>query len=342
MDLLVRSDVRSPLDAEFEALGMRVLYCPYDDGPAAFGRRFRQIVEENGPYDVIHCHSLFNFGYVLRLARRLKIPVRLGHAHNARNFEPSPLRRFRVAVRVALFDRWWTGGLACSRLAAREIFGDRWETNNRVGVLYCGVDMAPFEAPPDPCARRELGIPDDAWVIGHVGRFSLQKNHPLIVEAAAEAMRRDPSIWTLLVGTGDTMDATVARVRAMDVGSRFVFAGFRRDIPRLLVSAMDVFLMPSLWEGLSLVSMEAQAAGLRILTSDAVSPEADAAPGMVERVSLAAPPSAWADRLLEWKSSPPSLSRAEALRIMRQSPFNIDNSVSALERWYAEALKGAR
>ena len=146
--------------------------------------------------------------------------------------------------------------------------------------------------------RRALAIPPDALVVGHVGRFTAQKNHAFLVEIARELVRMESRSCFLLVGDGPLRAAIEAKVNGYSIEKHFLFAGLRSDVPALMKGAMDVFLFPSLYEGLGLALLEAQAAGLTSVVSDTVPGESDVIPSLVERLSLGNSASTWARALL--------------------------------------------
>jgi glycosyltransferase involved in cell wall biosynthesis len=245
-----------------------------------------------------------------------------------------------VAARARHLANLWTSGLACSRPAAAELFGQDWERNPRVRILYCGVDLSPFHSAPDHCARTELGLPDNAFVVGHVGRFNEQKNHAFLVDIAEQVIMRDSNVWFVLIGEGEEKVGIQKSVAKRGLAHRFVFEGHRNDIPRVMLDAMDVFLLPSFHEGLPLVGMEAQAAGLPMVVSDAITTEMDGVPGLIRRLSLHQTAAEWAEAVLNLKATGPGVAKREALAAMEDGPFNIQSSVQALQSFYEECVLG--
>ncbi len=189
--------------------------------------------------------------------------------------------------------------------------------------------------------RRELGIPPNSVVVGHVGRFDPQKNHRFLIEIAAVVVTRRPDIDFLLVGDGALRPEMEARVRRMGLSHKIHFAGIRTDVPRLMLGAMDLFLFPSLYEGLGLCVMEAQAAGLRCLISDTVPDEVVRVPQFVEFLSLSAGKDHWASQVIgrldarqpEWTPHLNDITRGQ---------FSMQQSVRPLTDLYTSALKTHR
>jgi glycosyltransferase involved in cell wall biosynthesis len=325
-------------DEEVQALGSRIIHCPHRRQPLAYARRFMQILRNQGPYDVVHSHYHYYSGYVCRLARHAKVPIRIAHSHNDYSQDP----RERVAlwhIYVYLMRRWLvhnaTIGLAASREAAASLYGTGWEADPHWRLLYYGVDLNPFRINIDSYATRaELGIPADAFVVGHVGRFDEQKNHSFLVDIAAELAQREPKVRVLLVGDGPLRPAIKERVVQAGILDKFIFTGERSDIARLMLGAMDVFVLPSHHEGLPLVGIEAQAAGLPFVMSDAITKEVCVVSPLIQQLSLSQSASAWAEAILAKRNAPPSIDRRDALNLIEKTGFDVSFSVGELEGVY--------
>lgn len=323
-------------DEEIRSLGCRVLPCPDTKRPWRYAASFSRILEANGPYDVVHSHVHHYSGFVLMLAQRVGVPIRIAHSHadlSCTDRHAAWLRRLYLWGTERLIRRHATVGLACSRLAALALFGKGWERDSRLSVLPYGIDLAPFSCSVDHAAiRREFGIPDDAFVVGHVGRFARQKNHVFLVDIFYELALLNPQARLLLIGTGPLRKPIEEKVAKLNLTGKVIFAGVRADIPRVMLGAMDVFLFPSLYEGLPIVLIEAQAAGLPCVVSDRVSPEASIVPGLTTVIDLKMHASAWAQVLAKHtRTNPP----ADPLVILRDSSFNITNCVRGLEGVYS-------
>lgn len=338
MDFLVHSTEPGAYDREIRALGSKVIPCLRPRRPWIYARNFKRILREHGPYDVVHSHVHHYSGYVVRLAQRSGVPTRIAHGHNDTVALQASARRVRRAY-LALMERWISGhataGLACSAPAGASLFGRSWEVDPRWKVLYYGIELEPFHISPDVAAvRDELGIPRGAFVVGHVGRFAEQKNHSFLLDIAAEVIRREPETRFLLVGDGPLRPAIEAKARALNLHRYLIFAGVRSDVPRLMLGAMDTFLFPSLYEGLGLVLVEAQAAGLPCLCSDGVPKEAAIVPNLVQRLPISEPASSWAERLLTTVRASRCIGPSAVLPEIERTPFNIHVSREELERVY--------
>ncbi len=149
---------------------------------------------------------------------------------------------------------------------------------------------------------------------------------------------KEPDACLLLVGDGPGRADVEQQVNAMGLGNKVHFLGTRRDVPDLMLGAMDLFLFPSLHEGLGLVLIEAQAAGLPCIVAKNVPDEVDVIPTAVKRLSLDRPATEWADAVLAAHRSKDRLNAEEALRLISESPFNIEVSASGLTEYYQRLL----
>jgi glycosyltransferase involved in cell wall biosynthesis len=338
MDFLVHTDRRCAFDDEIESLGSSLHFCPSPSHPLQYAKNVARILRERGPYDVVHSHIHHSSGLTLRLAKRAGVPIRIAHSHNDTSTvdAQSPLlRRFRLGIGRRWIQRCASLKIAASSLAAASLFGSTWRSDPVTSILYCGIDVTAFEAQVDRAsARLELGFAPNDFVIGHVGRFEPQKNHDFLLRIHAEVLKLRPEARLLMIGKGSLEPAVLASATALGTAGRMRFAGVRGDVASLMLGVMDVFVLPSLYEGLGLVAVEAQAAGLPTILSARVPLEADTQCGLAHFIPLEAPASEWASRIVQYAGSSRTR-QADALARIRQSHFNIRKSVEALCQLYS-------
>jgi len=339
MDFLVHTTQPCAYDDEARALGSRIIPCLHPSRPLLYAHNFKRTLREHGTYDTVHSHVHHYSGYILRLAQQAGVPLRIAHSHNdtsSLQAQAGLLRRLYLRLMKYWIGRHATVGLAASRKAAVALFGPGWNADLRWQILHCGIDLAPFQNRVDPTAvRAELGIPPGAFVIGHVGSFGEQKNHTFLVDIAAEVAKREPKMFLLLIGDGPLRPVIEQKVIWKGLAERVVFAGIRPDVPRLMLGAMDVFVLPSFHEGLPIVGIEAQAAGLPFILSDATTEELDKVKPQIRRMSLSQPASAWAEVILTARDAAPAITQADALAIIEKSSLNIAYSIRMLGKVYA-------
>lgn len=334
MDFLVHTTEPSAYDDEVRRLGSRVIQCLSPSHPLRYARNFGHVLAEHGPYDVVHSHVQHFGGYVLRLAAEHGVPVRVAHGHTGAE-RAGIARRAYTALATRWIRQYATHGCAVSRSAGAALFGTGWGTDPRWRLLYCGLDLAPFSrSPASAVVRQELGIAEDAFVVGHVGRLVEQKNHDFLVDVAGELIASAPNVVVLLVGDGPLRSDVERKVNARGLEHVVRFLGSRPDVPQLMVSAFDVFVLPSCSEGLALAVVEAQAAGVPCVISDVVPEEAIVAGHLVRQLPLSDGPRAWAEAIVRARGDAPTRADRRPPSDVAEWPFNVQQSAAALRRLY--------
>ena len=349
MDFMVHTLESCEYDEEIRSLGSRIIASPYpiphlNRNLWSYPALLKRILQECGPYDVVHSHSGYVNGNILRIAKQAGVPVRIAHAHDDMSHLKAK-QPWKRQLYWTLLKSWIscyaTDGLGCSREAAADMFGFNWESDRRWQVLYCGLDLTPFQEKTDSDqVRAELNIPAGAFVIGHIGRFEPQKNHQFLIEIVAEIAKQKSNIRLLLIGYGSLRQDIEDNVAELGLTDKVIFAGVRSDVPRLMLGAMDVFLLPSLNEGLPLVLIEAQAAGLPCVFSDVISDEVDVVKPLMKRLSLSNSASKWSQEVLAQKLANLPVKQSEALSILQKdSQFNVEICAKNLTSMYKNELE---
>ena len=343
MDFLTVEGERGLYDEDIRRLGGRVLPCPSPERKGAFLRGLRFILEKEGPYDIVHAHPFALSGLVLMQAARCGVPVRIAHSHTDRRQvreDRSLVRKMYMKLMRMLLNRYATAGLAAGEDAAQALFGPRWESDPRWSVMHCGIDLDPFRHADGGAVRQQLGLPPDVKIIGHVGSFHPEKNHDFLIGVFENLLKRRDKIHLLLVGDGPLRAAMEGRVREAGLDGQVTFAGVRQDIPALL-SIMDVFVFPSLFEGMGLALIEAQAAGLPCVAAESVPADAAVVPGAVTFLplldsSLTEDPEIWAAAVSDCLDR----GRVEgALFALEPSGFNLEKNVSDMTALYERLVR---
>jgi glycosyltransferase involved in cell wall biosynthesis len=343
MDFLVHTTEPGALDKQIKELGARIIPCLprlHSGNPLRYARNFRRILRECGPYDCVHSHIHHSSGYTLMLAAMMGVPVRIAHSHNdtcaVDRTYPSARRIYSSGMDV-LIRHFATVGIAVSRSAAPSLFSDAWTADPRWRLCPLGIDLRPFTMAIDShTIRAGLGIAQNSFVIGHVGRFAEQKNHRFLVDIAGYLSKTEPTAVFLLVGDGPLKSEIEAMVRARGLSTKFIFLGVRGDVQRLMLGAMDCFLFPSSHEGLGLVLWEAQAAGLTCVISDTIPEEASVVTRLVCRLSLDAAPEVWASELQRIR---PIAGRSRDPLPAKFSNYTIEASAAGLTRIYDSCMR---
>jgi glycosyltransferase involved in cell wall biosynthesis len=344
MEFLIGTREPSDYDEEIRDLGCPIIPIarPHPSRPWRAAREFLNVLRTRGPYDVVHAHEQELSGYYLRYAARASVPLRIAHSHNDvtrfPGYCPSLGNRLRASMLRRWIDRYATHGLACSRLAAQALFGPGWELEPRWQVFPYGIDLKPFDQPVErDSVRAEFGIEPRDFVIGHVGRLDAQKNHAFLLDIVRDLATRGLPVKLLLLGNGPLRSMIEEKIRSAGLIDRVVLAGVRGDVPRVMLAAMDVFVFPSHFEGLGLVLLEAQAAGLPCVASERVPVEANVDKDLFHTVSLARTAPEWADAVLQVQSA--RSDRAITFHALQTSGFDIRINVRHLEKLYVNACK---
>ena len=263
---------RIPYD-EIKKLGGRVFLVPKYQNLPKYLKVLEKLFKEN-QYRIVHSNINTLSVFPLYAAKKAGVPIRISHSHSTSN--PKEWKRNFIKNILRPFSkRYATDYFACSEVAGRYLFGNKTFNRGEVKIIHNAIDIDKFKF--DEVARKklrkELGIKDSTIVIGHVGRFVQQKNHTFLVDVFKEYHKKNPDSKLLLVGSGPLEDEIKKKVERLGLKDSVLFLGQRDDINKLY-SVMDIFCLPSLYEGLPVVGVESQAAGLPIIFSNGVSHEA--------------------------------------------------------------------
>jgi len=339
-DFLVNTEEKCHYDDEIRQYGCKIISCPKFRNPFAYSYHFFQAVNKYGPYHIIHSNGNYMSGFILFLAHFAQIPVRISHCHSDLSNTQKGKNLFRCLadnIFAKQVRQHATLCLAASKLAADSLYGDNWKNNPICKIFYCSIDLKPFhEEIRKDDVRKELGLSADSFVIGHVGSFRSVKNHVFMLEILKEALKLKPKTKLLLIGDGHLKQKIQNKAVDMGFSNHIIFAGVRDDVPRIMSGAMDVFLLPSFYEGLPVVGMEVQAAGLPFILSDVITDEVDIVKPLIKRLSLSQSPRVWAEECL--KAGNIKFPQKDALALMEKSPFNIQTTVKKLEQLYLSQL----
>lgn len=333
-------------EEEMCSLGAKCIRIPNTDG-WHFLRYCRELyhVMRVGKYNIVHSHELFHSGMVLLTARLAGVKHRFVHAHNwMEGNDPkakkSLKRRAYNHVMQRLIQWNATDFVACSTLAGRFLYGEKVTKKSNYHLVFNSVDTSKFIERYDQAESGEFC--DDGWVnVLQVGRFTPVKNQLFTAEIAKELKNRGARIRILCAGNtgGDYNEAVETKIREYGLEDRMILVGIRKDIDSLMRKS-SAFLLPSLYEGMPLVMIEAQAAGLPCVTADTYSREVDFGIGMVDWLNLEDGVSAWADAV-ENAVKKSRANKADVVRAIETSGFDSKVFARKISELYKQSLKGA-
>ena len=341
IDFLTHTSSTCFYDKEIRLLGCQIFSCPKTKKPLRYAWNLNHILKNNGPYDVVHSHVAHFNGVVLTLARLAGVPLRIAHSHSNASLKDRNahlLRKLYLRVAQLFIRKNSTARYACSNDAGLYLFGQDWGGNQNEQILSCGFDLTSFSSPVDRSqVLEELGISEDCLVVGHVGRFVEAKNHTFIVDIFYALLQRNPLVRLLLVGDGLLRTNIEEKVEKMNLVNYVIFSGVRTDISRMMLGAIDILLFPSLSEGLGLVLIEAQAAGVPCVVSEVIPPEAFVVPDMINVVNLKESSQQWAYIIQQQLETNRQFDYS--LEILLNSHFNVMKTIRSLEVMYSSTSK---
>lgn len=286
-------------------------------------------------YDIIHVNMLSAANLVpLRLAHDVGIVKVIAHSHNSS--APGIIRKIMDRINRSKIDQYADMKLACDVSAANWMFGEAEYKAGKVSIINNAIEIEKYmfsESKRHQLREREKW--NGRFVIGHVGRFELQKNHSFILKVFREVVVRDPNAVLCLIGDGKLKIEIEKKAEEYGLSDNTCFVG-KIDHVEEYLSAMDVFLLPSLFEGLPFTLVEAQANGLPCVISDVITENVHVLDTMVS-VSLSESPEVWAENLLGCKKKKRP-DREFIQNRMTEKHFNINEEADRLKRFYQELV----
>lgn len=344
-ELLLFKDEVGPYEAEVRQLGIKIHRLRFERDPFRWFQRAVQFFREQGPIAAVHSHGSIHFiPIVLAAAWAAGVPIRIGHSHAARHVKGAPQtlkQRFRRALSIPAIRLIASRRIGISEPAIEYIGGRGWSRNPRSSVLLYGFDYSRNEGAAERAAglRRELGIGEKTVVIGHVGRFDPVKNHELLVRSFARFVKSEPDSALVLVGEGETRAGIAELGHSLGISDKLHLPGATDDVPAYM-AMFDLFVLPSLSEGLGIVCLEAQAAGTRSLVSDRVPREVVVVPEAISVLDVESGEERWAGEIRRLAA----LTKPDAAKwriVVESSVFGMRRCVAELNEIYASELERA-
>lgn len=331
IDLLVFDDGQTyPLEKVVKDLEINLykidawIWKPWDYIKQA--KALDKFFKEHHDYKVVHMHSSSKNFMVMKIAKKYGINVRIAHSHNIGFQSKNKIKILVGDIFKKPLKKYATHYFACSTLAGKWLFG-----NSEVKVIHNAVDYEKFKfngAKRDEL-RKELGI-ENNLVIGNVGRFTTQKNHTFLIDIFNEIHKQNENTSLMLVGIGEKEQEIRDKVIRLGLEKNVKFMGFCNNTNELFW-CMDVFLMPSLYEGLPVVGVEAQCTGLPCFVSkDVITDEVKIA-NNVTFIELEKTAEEWADIILN-----SDLERKDTYQELKNAGYFIEQTVEELEKFYRE------
>lgn len=319
-DFVVCEEIHNSIAEEIKDLGGKVYNLPSrKKRTIKYLKELKKLVKQKN-YEIVHLHGNSGTLYLdIHTLKKAGVPMRIVHSHNTTcNY------KFIHKILKNSLNREMTDGIACSQVA-----GD-WLFNKDYTIINNGIDIDRFlfNEQIRNEYREKMGV-KNKFIIGHIGHFSYQKNHEYLIRVFNEVLKKEPNAILMLIGDGKLRYEIEEQLKELEIEKNVMLLGKRSDISELM-QMMDIFVFPSRFEGLPVVLIEAQSAGLNALVSDAITKECQ----VTERVKflgLDKDENEWAQEILSLRSV---YNRDNVEEKLKKSKFNIKNETKKLEDIY--------
>lgn len=334
-DFVENSSEPAAFDEEILSLGGRIYRCPHYDGKNHFtyvewwNDFFKAHPKE---YPIVHGHLGSTAVIYLSIAKKYGAYA-IAHSHSSGT--DHSLKSF--LYRIMSYNTRYVADyfFACSDVAGKDRYGCKVVSGEHYSVINNAIDLDAFSFDQDvrESVRQEFGFDSAQLVIGHIGRYTREKNQEFVIEIFTKLKKQEKNVCLLMVGDGPLHTQMMQLAENTEAKSSIYFTGVRSDVNRLL-QAMDVFVFPSLYEGLGIALIEAQAAGLPCVVSDTIPKEAYLT-DLVKSESLSNSPDIWAEKILAMRNVPRTDRRAE----IAAHGFDITTEAVKLQEFYINAYE---
>ena len=312
-DFVLCGNTEQSFEDELKKLGKSVFHPPYprNKKPLKYVAWLKKIIKENG-YDAVHVHGNSGTMYFdIHAAKAAGAPIRIAHSHSTSSKHMLVHKILKPFLNCEL-----THAIACSDVAGK------WLFNRKYIVLPNGIflDKFAFSQETRSCYRKQFGIEDNI-VVGHIGYMDVEKNHMFLLKVFKRLIERENNVRLMLIGDGRLRSEIEQYISQNDLSEHVFLLGKRSDVNNLY-QCMDVFVLPSLFEGLPVTLIEAQTAGLPCLVSNAVSKEANILHDMIFLDINERDIDAWCDEIL--RACKNKTDRLQKIEEMKKTVYNID------------------
>lgn len=300
--------------------------------PSLDKKFFEQVKNIFNKYDgkstILHNHELYLNVFLYKIAKKSNLKAIIGHSHTTK-YSDKFINSIRNKILCSGLHKKLNYLMACSKAAGITYYGREDVEQNKVFILNNAINYNKFKY--DSVIREDLRKKlnlNDKFVVGHVGRFNKQKNHKFILEVFKEIISINQESVLMLIGEGPMFNEIVHLSETMNIKDNILFLGRKNNVNEFL-QVMDCFLLPSLYEGLPVIGVEAQASGLQCFMSNNITNETDL--GKVKFLSLNESAKKWAEVIMSFNYG----NRNESLsNVLIESGFDIENEVKRLENFY--------
>lgn len=326
-DFLVHRDFEADYDKEILSMGGKIYHIsrlvPWSK---TYRKKLKKFFQEHPEYKIVHVHQDCLSSVALQCAKECSVPVRIAHSHTKN--QDFNIKYWIKRYYMKQIPRYATEYFACGKEAGEWMFA-----GHSYHILHNAIDASAYTYSHEKAVviRKKNHI-ENNYVIGHVGRFEIPKNHTFLIDIFYEYVKLDSNARLLLIGDGKERTRIQEKVKALGIEKKVIFTGVRSDVADLL-QAIDVFVFPSLYEGLGIAAVEAQAAGIPCLLSDKVPAECKMTKN-TEFFSLKNSPKSWARRILAYKNFP----RIDTYEDIYKAGYDIKENAARLQAFYCNGV----
>lgn len=332
-DFLIHTDEKCFFEDEIKSLGGKIhtVQSLKLNNLIQYHKELNQFFKLNS-YPIVHVHRSIWSYFVLKAAKKNNIPIRIAHSHEAHEsiWTHRLIRIPLILILKHYINAPLTHRAACGTDAGEWLFGE----NKDFVIINNSIKTEDFiyNENTRKRMRKEFKLKDEL-VIGNISRFNTQKNHTFLLDIFKSVKQLKSNAKLVLVGDGNLKEQIIKKAKDLNIYEDIIFTGVRKDIPNIL-QMLDVIVMPSLFEGLPVTLIEAQAAGLKIFASDTITKETQLS-DEVEFISLNTSPNQWAVQII---NSVPYL-RKNNLNLIKEKNYDIVSNAKWLESFYIKKLE---
>ena len=322
------------IDEELEKYGCKIYYWPYFKVLNYFlFVRFWKNFFENNHYDIVHAHSTNSASIYLKVAKMAGC-VTIAHSHSTGyrgSFTQKQLKRYFAGKVGKVADYWF----ACSDNAARRLYGEEFKKYSRYYEIPNAINASSYLYDKEKAQniRNQIGVKDGEFLCGHVGTFSVPKNHLFLIDIFAEILKHRPNSKLVCCGTGILMSTVKEKAQRLRILDKIIFTGVVNNCNEYLM-AMDVMIFPSLFEGFGFAVLEAEATGLPIVMSDVIPKDVDLT-NCIHRMSLENSSIQWAEMVCSIKIQ----DRPACNTPITESKYNMKTCIKFISSLYESMAK---
>lgn len=317
-------------DKEIVSLGGKVYYIPalQKVGQIKYTKELDNFFEQHKEYRIVHSHINQVSGLILERANKANIPVRIAHSHNNKYGKNIIVNLYKKYLRKKI-NKNANYKFACSKQAGEFLFGK----DSDFKIIHNAIDTSKFTYNEKirQKVRKQFNISPDCFVIGSVGRLCYQKNPIFLINVFYENTKLNKNCKLILVGKGSLKNKLLRYIKKYNLTEKVIVLEDRKDVNELM-QAMDFFVLPSRFEGLGIVLIEAQASGLRCIASEGVIPEEAKVTELLEFYSLNKKPKEWANEIYNNEK----YQRRDTSKEIRDKKYDIKDIAKYLEQMYVE------